>query len=108
MGFRSTLVLATTACLLIQPAHADILRCGSNLIEQGDSAGRVIEKCGQPTSKDTITEPVWSQGVNGAQYQSGITSAQLWRYNFGSRRFPALVKIVDGIVQSITFEKSAG
>jgi len=108
MEFRSTSVLAATAYLLIQPAHADILRCGSNLIEQGDSAGRVIEKCGQPTSRDTITEPVWSVGVNGAQYQSGTTSAELWRYNFGSAKFPALLKIVDGVVQSITFEKSRG
>jgi hypothetical protein len=49
-----------------QSASADILRCGSVLIETGDSARRVLEKCGQPSSKTTVNEPVWTHGANGA------------------------------------------
>src|SRR4051812_1071909 len=106
MQLRWPLALACVAYLLVPSAHADILRCGSDLIEQGDSAARVIEKCGEPTSKTTLEEPIWSQGPNGTVYQSGSAQAELWRYNFGSNKFPAVLKIRDGVVQSITFEKS--
>jgi hypothetical protein len=92
----------------MQPAHADTLRCGPYLIEQGDAAARVIEKCGEPTSKATLDEPIWSQNPNGTVYQSGTTQSELWRYNFGPNRFPAVLKITGGVVQSITFEKSYG
>ena len=106
MELRLPLALACLAYALTQPAHADILRCGPALIEQGDAAARVLEKCGEPTSKTTINEPIWSQGPNGTVYQSGTTQSELWRYNFGPNRFPALLKIADGVVESIKFEKS--
>ena len=89
-------------------AQADILRCGSVLVESGASAAFVIEKCGQPTSKTKVTEPVWARGVNGNVYQTGDTEAELWRYNFGPNKFPAVLRIVEGLVESITFEKSRG
>jgi hypothetical protein len=92
----------------MQPAHADILRCGPDLIEQGDSAARVIEKCGEPTSKAFVDEPIWSQAPNGTIYQSGTSQSELWRYNFGPNKFPAVLKISGGVVTAITFEKSYG
>jgi hypothetical protein len=108
MQLRWPLALACVACTLMQPAHADVLRCGPDLIEQGDNAARVIEKCGEPTSKSTFEEPIWSLGPNGTVYQSGSTQSELWRYNFGPNRFPAVLKVTNGVVQSITFEKSYG
>ncbi|MBZ9781338.1 DUF2845 domain-containing protein [Pseudomonas sp. REP124] len=45
------LVLATSAC----PAFAaDTLRCGSQLISVGDRAGEVLQKCGEPVSRDML------------------------------------------------------
>jgi hypothetical protein len=108
MRLRSTLALAFAWYTLTQAAHADTLRCGPDLIEQGDSAARVLDKCGEPTSKATIDEPIWAQDQNGNVYQSGTTRSELWRYNFGPSRFPALLKVAGGFVQSITFEKSYG
>lgn len=108
MPIRLTLAFACAAYTLALPAHADILRCGPDLIEQGDNAARVIEKCGEPTSKTILDEPVWSQGPNGTVYQSGTTQSEVWRYTFGPNRFPAVLKITYGVVQSITFEKSYG
>ncbi len=108
MSLRLPLALACVAYTLTQPAHADILRCGPDLIEQGDAAARVLEKCGEPTSKTTFDVPVWSQGPNGTVYQSGTAQGELWRYNFGPNRFPAVLRITEGVVQSITFEKSYG
>jgi hypothetical protein len=34
--------------------------------------------------------------------------AEIWRYNLGPTKFPAILRIVDGAVESITFEKSHG
>ncbi|MGY2259340.1 DUF2845 domain-containing protein [Pseudomonas sp. SDO55104_S430] len=45
------LVLATSA----SPAFAaDTLRCGSQLISVGDRAGEVLQKCGEPVSRDML------------------------------------------------------
>ncbi|NUT77491.1 DUF2845 domain-containing protein [Pseudomonas sp. C1C7] len=45
------LVLATSA----SPAlAADTLRCGSQLISVGDRAGEVLQKCGEPVSRDLL------------------------------------------------------
>src|SRR5205823_14537895 len=33
---------------------------------------------------------------------------QIWRYDRGPRQFPAVMKIADGVVQSIEFETSPG
>ncbi|SEJ93098.1 Protein of unknown function [Pseudomonas sp. NFR16] len=35
-------------------AHADTLRCGSQLISEGDRMFEVQQKCGQPVSQDII------------------------------------------------------
>ena len=99
------------ACVLYAQAgaaHADILRCGSSLIEVGDTVGHVLQKCGTPASKTIVEEPVWSRGVNGNVYQTGTTKAELWRYTFGPNKFPAVVRITEGVVESIEFEKTRG
>lgn len=105
---RPVVVLATTVILVVasQSAIADTLRCGSSLIEVGSSEADVLAKCGQPTSKATITEPVWARAVNGNLYQSGTTQSQIWRYDRGPRQFPAILKITDGVLQSLEFDKS--
>jgi len=104
----SVLAFSLATLALTRPAAADILRCGSSLIRVGDPLETVLKKCGEPTSRRTITEPVWVQGINGNVYQTGTTESQLWRYDRGPRKFPARLKIADGLVQSIEFEKSPG
>ena len=105
MRLISVLSLALVCCAQVQPARADILRCGSALIEPGDSAAYTLEKCGEPSSSTTINEPFWARGVNGNVYQSVNTRSGVWRYDFGRGKFPAMLRINDGIVESITFEK---
>jgi hypothetical protein len=102
------LALGLVTVALTRPAAADILRCGSSLVQVGDAFETVLKKCGEPTSRQTITEPVWVRNVDGYVYQTGTTESQIWRYDRGPRKFPARLKIADGVVQSIQFEKSAG
>jgi hypothetical protein len=105
MRFVSALSLAFACYAHVQSAHADFLRCGAALIEPGDSAAYTLEKCGEPTST-TINEPVWARDVNGRVYPSVNARSDVWRYNFGPGKFPAMLRIIDGIVESITFEKN--
>ncbi|MDB6089346.1 MAG: hypothetical protein JWN85_2130 [Gammaproteobacteria bacterium] len=106
MRFVPALALALACYAQVQPAHADFLRCGSALIEAGDSAARTLEKCGAPTSTTTINEPVWARDVNGRVYPFLNAQLDVWRYSFGPGKFPARVRINDGIVESITFESN--
>ncbi|AWY41232.1 DUF2845 domain-containing protein [Pseudomonas putida] len=60
---------------------ADTLRCGSQLISVGDRAGEVLQKCGEPVSRDQLGYkrsanrreefPVeeWTYGPNNGMYQ---------------------------------------
>ena len=85
-------------------ASADTLRCGSYLIQEGDDASSVLAKCGEPTQKSTITEPVYAVGVNGAEFATGeVAQTQVWRYDRGSTQFPVIVKISGDVVRSIRF-----
>ena len=89
---------------VMRPAAAETLRCGSVLIEEGAQASYVLAKCGDPTSKQIIREPVYVRG-----YATGeVAETQIWRYYRGPEQFPAILKIADGIVQSIKFDKRPG
>ncbi|RLU07701.1 hypothetical protein CS078_17825, partial [Pseudomonas prosekii] len=37
-----------------QAAAADTLRCGSQLISVGDRSSEVLQKCGEPVSRDLL------------------------------------------------------
>ena len=49
---RSLLCLPLLLCSL--PLLADTLRCDNQLISTGDHASEVLEKCGEPNSRDTL------------------------------------------------------
>jgi len=107
---RALFVLGTALTLagLTRPAAAEPLRCGSVVIDVGAQAAYVLAKCGEPASKTTVTEPVQARGVKGGVYQTGTTQAEIWRYKFASLQHPVILKIADGVVQSIDTEESPG
>jgi Protein of unknown function (DUF2845) len=98
--FWALIFLAEACCV----ASADTLRCGSYLIQEGDDASSVLAKCGEPTEKSTIREPVYAVGINGNEYATGeIAETQVWRYDRGSTQFPVIMKISGDVVRSIRF-----
>ena len=106
-GMRQHALLASVLLLVgaTRPAAAETLRCGSVLIQEGAEACYVVAKCGDPTSKQVIREPVYSA----EGYATGeIAETQIWRYYRGPGQFVAILKIADGVVQSIEFEKHYG
>jgi len=60
---------------------ADTLRCGSQLISVGDRSSEVLQKCGEPVSRDLLgykrsadrreefQVQEWTYGPNGGMYQ---------------------------------------
>jgi hypothetical protein len=76
--FLLSLALAIAAS---QAQAADTLRCGSQLISVGDRSGEVLQKCGEPASRDFLgykrsankreefQVEEWVYGPNGGMYQ---------------------------------------
>ncbi|EJM48849.1 hypothetical protein D3C76_783900 [compost metagenome] len=74
----ASLVLALSAS---QAWAADTLRCGSQLISVGDRSSEVVQKCGEPVSRDLLgykrsadrreefQVEEWTYGPNGGMYQ---------------------------------------
>src|SRR4029077_2270500 len=100
-------VLMVSLVFPYSSATADTLRCGSYLIQIGDDAFSVIAKCGKPTERMTISEPVYAGSGEGGIFPTGaVALTELWHYVRGSGQFPVIIKISDGVVQSIHFVKS--
>jgi hypothetical protein len=47
-------LLAVALLAIIQPSHAETLRCGTKLVREGDLAIQVREKCGDPISEELL------------------------------------------------------
>ncbi|MEB0044643.1 MULTISPECIES: DUF2845 domain-containing protein [unclassified Pseudomonas] len=80
MGRRWLLGLGL-ALAATHASAADTLRCGSQLISVGDRSGEVLQKCGDPVSRDLLgykrsanrreefQVEEWTYGPNSGMYQ---------------------------------------
>ena len=102
---RMVAVASLVVAVAAAPAWADTLRCGSSLIKEGDTQGYVQDKCGEPDSKQTYTEPVYARRDNGSTYEVGTTSRDVWRYKRSSGSFPAVLTFEGGVLKKLEFEK---
>jgi hypothetical protein len=87
------------------PAAADTFRCGSALIRVGDAQTYVFAKCGEPKSKETITEDVRAVTRFGGTNVVGTASRDIWRYRKSSRQFAAVLTFEGGVLKKLEFEK---
>ncbi|UFQ03020.1 DUF2845 domain-containing protein [Pseudomonas fitomaticsae] len=51
---RKWLTALGLALIVSQAAASDTLRCGSQLVSLGDRASEVLQKCGEPVSRDLL------------------------------------------------------
>jgi hypothetical protein len=101
-----TLALACAGFAAAPTALAQTLRCGSVLIQPGDDARYVLEKCGAPTGWTAIILPGSAGNVFVSVYQTGVTRADRWLYHRSFGQFAAVLAIGDdGRVQEIEFER---
>jgi len=101
-----TLTLIALGCAAMLPvsARAEGLRCGSKLVQSGDTRASVRSKCGAPvdvTHKTIFHRP--SFVLRGRLFfgDEVALDAESWTYNFGPNKFMRRVRFVDGIVEDV-------
>lgn len=84
------------------PVLADeTIRCGSHIVNSSMSVAEIVDKCGEPASKQMREEEVRARTVNGTSVVVGTTVIEEWTYDRGSRAAPIRITLVDGKVRSI-------
>jgi hypothetical protein len=97
-GIVSLIALSATT-------RADALRCGSNLVSDGDHFTEVLRICGNPEHVSTWVEyktypiehdhyPFYTSGY-------GAVTIEEWIYNFGPNRFMQLLRFENGRLRKI-------
>jgi len=79
--FLGTSILA----LMTEPARADTIRCGTKMVEVGESLETLMATCGPPTYRVTGHE----------------TGGESWYYNRGSAQFMMKVVTLGGKITAI-------
>ncbi|HSG64642.1 MAG TPA: DUF2845 domain-containing protein [Gammaproteobacteria bacterium] len=84
-------------------AHAqpDTFWCGSQLVREGMTAVEISRRCGEPDTVQVIEEPIFARNANGSTRQIGVTMVEIWTYNRGSGRFPARIRVADGVATEV-------
>jgi len=99
--------IAFAAALLMLPfaASADeTFRCGKWIASSEMSVDELVQKCGEPTSRETSTEDVLSRNQFGLMVKVGEARKETWTYDRGAN--PAMVvTIADGRIKSIKRQK---
>ena len=99
MRFGIAIWALLTAAPLVS-AGDEVFRCGSSVISTELSVAELLEKCGEPSSRQVSTEDVRARVANGGSQKVGTTKVEIWRYE-RSRVVPMVVTIADGRIQSI-------
>jgi hypothetical protein len=73
----------------------EVFRCGSWLVSTELSVAELLQKCGEPSSRQVSTEDVRTHVAGGGTAKVGSTKTEIWRYE------RMTVTIVDGKIQSI-------
>ncbi len=94
LGTISGLVLL----VLASGARADSMRCGSFVVNETVAVAELLEKCGEPASKEVKTEDVIARNPDGFTRKVGTKTIERWIYQRSNRALPMAVTIVDGKV----------
>lgn len=91
---------------LAPPASADGMRCGSQLVHDGDGRDKVLQLCGRPTERENrsiLRRPAIQR--NGRVIYFGATHVEvpveIWTYNLGPGKLMRRIRFVDGVIEEI-------
>jgi hypothetical protein len=97
--------LLTLLLLLPFAAPAWALRCGTGVVNEGDSTFELLHVCGEPTLREQTERRIaydlydHLQGRYVTAYDT--VPVEIWTYNFGPQRFVQRITIEDGRIQRI-------
>ena len=95
---RVGLIAATL--LAASSASAESMRCGRWVVDESATPDELIQKCGEPASKETSEEDVRTPGLSGS-IKIGTVKTERWTYDRGRRAPAVLVKIAGGKIRSM-------
>ena len=90
-------IIGSIIALAAMTASAETMRCGSDFIQVGDSAFIVIQKCGEPVSKNQI-----GYTINDSQKRELVVEE--WIYG-PQKRYYYIVTVTGGKVSEIRSER---
>ncbi len=95
--------LAALAASFIFQAEASALRCGTHLIDRGDTQAEVRARCGDPVDVAVrVDQRTIHQAQFGAIFSRSVTSTiETWTLNFGPQRFMVRIEFQDGVVNTV-------
>jgi hypothetical protein len=91
------------------PSQAQSLRCKAETIGVGESRAGVLQKCGQPVTKDSFCKPVDPStapvAAPGATVVNVVPCEKVdeWTYNPGYGQFMTTLRVEAGKVTAITY-----
>jgi hypothetical protein len=95
--------LACAGLVAVKATRAETLRCGFVLIQTGDDARYVLEKCGEPISR---ASSVRAGSTYGDVFQTGLARSDRWLYQRSPGQFHVVLTIGDdGRVAAIEFQR---
>jgi len=90
-------------CIGIEPALA--LRCGTEIVSEGDSTLLLRKLCGElaQIDRDRKSVPVRSYDPYTGRWYTDYAAEpyEVWTYNFGPSRFITRIQVRGGVVESI-------
>ncbi len=111
MGAQIRVGCIAVALLLSWSAHADSLRCAGGTVQEGDSRASLLQKCGQPQTRDSFCAPVFrNKALVPEPLASNAASCEQiddWIYEGGKDKPTANVRIRSATVQSIRVQRLA-
>lgn len=92
-----------TTVLIGSPATADSMRCGKWIVDESATIDELLQKCGEPQSRDITKEDNYAINPNGVRVKTGgVTVRERWIYQPSPGTLPMQVQIVDGRITSLT------
>lgn len=88
-------LLALLALLL--PSRAWALRCGTQIVKQGDTAAQVRDECGAPFFMDYYVGPP-GVGVDTPVEPGAAVTTEVWYYNFGPQQLMVRLEFSGGVL----------
>lgn len=84
-------------------ARADSMRCGKWVVSESVTLDELLNKCGQPLSRDVTKDEVYITSANGMRVKTGnFTVTERWIYQPTPGKLPMAVVVRDGKIVSLT------
>lgn len=97
-----TAPIALLSIAISGTASAASMRCDKWVVNETASVSELVEKCGEPASKEVEKQDVLGRNATTrGTYKIGETVIERWLYRRGTQSLPMLVTIIDGKIHSI-------